>query len=739
MASHNENEKGKAKFSKKKITKWSLIAGGVVVVFAAAIFLFPKGGGQALSAVVLSATAQKSSLQTTVTGTGNLETGTTSEILLPSGLEVLDVQVESGEHVSAGDVLATFSSASVQSKLLELQEQLEALDEQIDSTKGDTDSTTIKTYLSGRVKKIYAAEDTSVANCMAENGALLLLSTDGKMAVRIETSAQPAVGSSVTVTLSDGSAKTGTVESCDAESCIITLTDDGPALGEAVTVADESGAQLGSGTLYIHQQMEITGYAGTIESVSVSENQKISAGKTLVSLKDMPASAEHQQLLAQREDLVQMIQTLSGISATGALKAQSSGTVVGVNLDTGSSSAAASSNSSSSYSYGYSGLGAQDTGSVDGVSLLSAGSAEASEIASLDGLSIAAPIAGERAQTAIEETSEYSGSISWEPADSVFQESTSYTAQVTLTAKAGYVFPQGFQPVVEGAEISDVSITSEQEANVLCFSATFPATQATPQPSESGTPAPSPSPSASASLPTPTASAEQSSTPATTAPYSNAGMGSIYSAYSAASSSTASSSSSDSEEDSIAAFTIASDTDAKLTVSIDELDILSVSAGQAASITFDAISGEVFEGTVTKVSESSENGSAQYSAEISLERAESMRIGMNATAVITVEEKQDALTIPVDALQESGNQVFVYTSLDSEGNPTGETQVQTGLSDGQNVEITSGLSEGDRVYYTQAISENGSDFMMSGMGGNPMGGDFQPPEGGGMGGGPQRQ
>ena len=55
------------------------------------------------------------------------------------------------------------------------------------STKGDTDSTTIKSYLSGRVKKIHATEDTSVANCMAENGALLLPSTDGKMAVRIET------------------------------------------------------------------------------------------------------------------------------------------------------------------------------------------------------------------------------------------------------------------------------------------------------------------------------------------------------------------------------------------------------------------------------------------------------------------------------------------------------------------------------------------------------------------------
>ena len=222
-------------------------------------------------------------------------------------------------------------------------------------------------------------------------------------------------------------------------------------------------------------------------------------------------------------------------------------------------------------------------------------------------------------------------------------------------------------------------------------------------------PAPSPSPSASASLPTPTASAEQSSTPATTAPYSNAGMGSIYSAYSAASSSAAGSSSSDLEEESIAAFTIASDTDAKLTVSIDELDIL-FSPGRRHSSHLMRFRRGFWKAPVTKVSESSENGSAQYSAEISLNGRNPCESAWNATAVITVEEKQDALTIPVDALQESGNQVFVYTSLDSEGNPTRET-CETGLSDGQNVEITSGLSEGDSVYYTQAVSENGSDFL----------------------------
>ena len=81
----------KPNFQKKKIAKMmSLIAGGVVARFLRQRFFISKGRWPGpLSAVVLSATAQKSSLQTTVTGTGNLEAGTTSEILLPSGLEVL--------------------------------------------------------------------------------------------------------------------------------------------------------------------------------------------------------------------------------------------------------------------------------------------------------------------------------------------------------------------------------------------------------------------------------------------------------------------------------------------------------------------------------------------------------------------------------------------------------------------------------------------------------------------------
>ena len=72
----------------------------------------------------------------------------------------------------------------------------------------------------------------------------------------------------------------------------------------------------------------------------------------------------------------------------------------------------------------------------------------------------------------------------------------------------------------------------------------------------------------------------------------------------------------------------------------------------------------------------------------------------------------------------------MYTSKDSEGNLSGEVQVTTGLSDGDNVEITSGLSEGDVVYYQKTGNTSGSGF--EGMFGNMSGGEM--PEGMGEGG-----
>jgi len=171
------------------------------------------------------------------------------------------------------------------------------------------------------------------------------------------------------------------------------------------------------------------------------------------------------------------------------------------------------------------------------------------------------------------------------------------------------------------------------------------------------------------------------------------------------------------------AFTISGDTSMLLSVSVDELDINSVTQGQKAEVTFDAIEDKTFEGTVTKVGNtaSASGGVAKYTVEITIPKDEEMKAGMNASATITIEEKENIVTISVNALQERGEEVFVYTEQDDEGNLSGEQQVTTGLSDGENVEITEGLSEGDVVYYQKTGGGNTSSDTGFSMPGGDMG------------------
>ena len=77
-----------------------------------------------------------------------------------------------------------------------------------------------------------------------------------------------------------------------------------------------------------------------------------------------------------------------------------------------------------------------------------------------------------------------------------------------------------------------------------------------------------------------------------------------------------------------------------------------------------------------------------------------MLSGMSASAVISLYEKMDVLTLPAAALSEDGAKTIVYTALDQKtGEPANPVEVTTGLSDGETVEILSGLQSGDSVYY----------------------------------------
>lgn len=790
------------------------------------------------SQAVKEASAEKGSISKTIVGTGNLEADTPVNVTVPSGVVIDEVKVESGDHVSAGDVLATVDNASVLSAMRDVQEKIENLDGEINETKDETEAGELTASVDGRVKRIYVSQGSSIADSMLENGAVMLLSIDGKMAVKLELTGAAAEGDSVTVLLLDGSEKTGTIESIDGSTCVITFSDSGVGIGENVSVTDAEGTILGSGEAYIHQQLAVTATGGTVEEIKVSEDESVSAGTTLLTLTETTQSVKYLEALAEREAYAETLQKLIELSGSGSVKAEMDGTIQSVNVSAGSSDSSQSSSvsqasvsgsssgrvSNMSYQasdmrgYSYEVITLADTGGkMEESSFLTESSTEAeTRLAAAEQetkiqlevagerestsalLALAEPRAGEKPQSDIAAADgSYTGTVTYQPGDDPFAADTVYQAQVQLTANEGWYFQVDSIFRIESGAVSGITVSSDNK--ILSFTITYPATEknsgndsgtgTTDQNGDdSGTGSSGTGIDGTGSSSTGNSGAGTGSTGSsgtgisstgnnggisnsggndgstsgtdnstgngtgtlglgeTGAGSSGAGTSGSGTSTAALSSSGSSSGSSDSTDTAqasqystdVAAFTISSDDNMVLSVNVDELDINSVSKGQTAALTFDAIEDKEFEGEVTKVgsSASASGGVAKYSVNITVARDSRMKTGMNASATITVESREDVITIPVDAIQEKGNRTFVYTGRDAEGNPSDETEVTTGLSDGSTVEITEGLAEGDTVYYQRISSDNSSGGESGGMFGDfgGMGGGVMEDRGSGSGG-----
>ncbi len=265
-------------------------------------------------------------IRTLVSGSGTLTQVDLEALTVPAGVEITEVIVEQDANVKTGDLLATVDMASVMTALSDLQENLDDLDKEIADAKGDEVSNSITAGIAGRVKRIFASEGADVSACMAENGALAVLSLDGYMALEIETNAL-AKGDTVSLRRADGAEISGTVESAANGKAVILVTDNGPQYDESVTVMHEDGKELGSGKLYIHQPLAVTGYAGTVSGVSAKENQYVYANTTLFRLKNTSFSANYDTLLRERGELEEELLKLLTIYRDGAVLSPMDGIV----------------------------------------------------------------------------------------------------------------------------------------------------------------------------------------------------------------------------------------------------------------------------------------------------------------------------------------------------------------------------------------------------------------------------
>ena len=824
-----KRQKGKkSQESKKKGRKKKIVAGvmTVAVLGTAGTVVYSKtqnkAGDHSETREAKSTEVTLGTISNTIVGTGNLELDEAQAVTIPSGLTVSEVYVESGDQVSAGTVLASVDKSSVLSAVETVQEEIDELDEKISECQSDSTANTVTSTVAGRVKAIYVTADAEVTDVMLDKGALLELSLDGLMAVKLESVTGVTAGDSVTVTLSDGSTVAGTVESTEENTCIVTLTDNGTTLGDTVTVTDADGNTIGSGILYIHEPFEITGTTGTVDSVSVSENEKVTSGEELLVLNGVESDSEYEELMAIREARTATLKKLLSLTKNPQITAEQDGTIQDVNVSASQTAETSTSSETSnntgvsqmSYTrsvnmtYGNSAVSFQKLSFDDGTtsevqesvntenvsdegsdeeidpnvptadtqiafSVVNEGTSDSTQAV------ITAPAKGNTPVTELSASDgSYTGVITWNPNDSIFAADTAYQALVLLSAADGYCFGTNS---IKGIEIGTISgIQVLDNGKTLEFQIAFPQTASddtdnkkdnddnktdnsktdnsktddngntktdgnttengdtnnNSQNSQNGQTASGGTTSGNA------ASENTSSGNAGGSTGQNASAGATgTSAQQSAETSDSSDSSSKTESSQystdVTAFTISPDKNMCLSVSVDELDINSVEKGQTAVVTFDAIEDKEFEGEVTKIgSTASVNGGvAKYTVEITIPNDDEMKQGMNASATITTEERKDVLTLPMNALQEQGDRTFVYTEQDAEGNLSGEVEIQTGLTDGNTVEITDGLEEGDTVYYMRSENSqtNSSSSDMPDMSGGP-GGNGDMPDMSGFGG-----
>lgn len=160
----------------------------------------------------------------------------------------------------------------------------------------------------------------------------------------------------------------------------------------------------------------------------------------------------------------------------------------------------------------------------------------------------------------------------------------------------------------------------------------------------------------------------------------------------------------------------------QVVVPVDETDIGKIYTGQKAEITVDAYPERKFAGTVTEIAAQGtvQNKVASFDVTLVLDDTTGLKAGMTANVEILVEDKKDALMLPIEAIIERGDRKFVRTERTEAGSLQA---VETGLYNETMIEIKSGLKEGDRVVLPEVVRKNNSNQQprFPGAGGPPGG------------------
>ena len=143
---------------------------------------------------------------------------------------------------------------------------------------------------------------------------------------------------------------------------------------------------------------------------------------------------------------------------------------------------------------------------------------------------------------------------------------------------------------------------------------------------------------------------------------------------------------------------------------IDETEVGQLVNGMNMKITIGALQDLKFDAALEYVSPKAveSNGANQFEikAAVKLSEGGKIRSGYSANAEIVLARADKVLSIPESAIEFSGDSTFVYVIKGEGKNKTYDrTYVETGLSDGVNIEIKKGITAKDKVRGPEIITD----------------------------------
>ena len=155
-----------------------------------------------------------------------------------------------------------------------------------------------------------------------------------------------------------------------------------------------------------------------------------------------------------------------------------------------------------------------------------------------------------------------------------------------------------------------------------------------------------------------------------------------------------------------ALFSYATSDDMRISVDVTQEDIVDLQVGDAVDITFTAYPEDSYTGSILSINTtatSDYSNTVSYTVEISVEGAlEKLYGGMTADVIFVTEEKEDVIYVSRKAIVEENGKTYVYRKTALGGKELAE--VETGITNGVDIEILSGLEEGDTIYLASKVS-----------------------------------